>query len=733
MTPRKEKKSSSSAQSNPSPKASDDDLLVASTNPPGAVLSPERFAALEKVGQHSSDLMIVIDAEGIVVYANPVALKTFGKTFKDGIGTNAFDYLHPDDLERVAVRFIDLLRTPGASIIDTVKSVTESGEVREIEIVSTNWLDNEAVQGIIINGRDVTEHRQYVAQLMAHEQRFRLAFEDNMAPMICTDLDDNIITANDAFCQMVGYSKEELLGHDSKIFTFPEDVGITEESHRRATTGDGGPARYTKRYMSKDGRVINVEVSRSPARDADGKTLYFIISERDITEERALTARLSHQALHDPLTGLANRALFLDRLSQAHARVIRQGGMGAVLLLDLDDFKGVNDTHGHLIGDQLLVAIARRLEEVSRSTDTLCRFGGDEFLYLADGLTSPEEAEQVARRLLVALAEPFSVAGIHIGQHASIGVVVWDASRNDSAEIVQDADVALYEAKRQGKGHHVVFTSGMHQQAVSHFALVQDLRRALSAGEIVMHYQPIVDLNVTGVVGFEALMRWDHPERGWVPPTVFIPLAEQSDLILELGAFALHEAATAAGTWLPDAPDAARPYVTVNLSAHQFRDPGLVSMIEKVLETSGLSPHRLIIEITESVTLLYIAETLSVMEDLNRLGIGFALDDFGTGYSSLSYLALMRPRIIKIDQSFVSPSLESFRNDTLLEAIVTLGHNLDMTMLAEGIETHAQLQRLQALGCELGQGFLFSRAVPARYVAAMLARLPGSWKSLKNP
>ncbi len=728
---RKEKRSSST-QSDPSP-ATSDDLIVESKNPPATSLSPERFAALEKVGQHSSDLMVVIDAEGIVVYANPVALKTFGKSFEDGIGTSAFEYLHPDDLERVAERFIDLLATPGASISDTVKSVTESGEVREIEIVSTNWLDNDAVQGIIINGRDVTEHQQYVAQLTAHEQRFRLAFEDNMAPMICTDLDDNIITANDAFCQMVGYTKEEMLGHDSKMFTFPEDVGITEESHRRATTGDGGPARYTKRYMRKDGRVIFVEVSRSPARDADGKTLYFIISERDITEERALTARLSHQALHDPLTGLANRALFLDRLSQAHARVVRQGGMGAVLLLDLDDFKGVNDTHGHLIGDQLLVAIARRLEEVSRSTDTLCRFGGDEFLYLADGLTSPEEAEQVAQRLLVALAEPFSVAGIHIGQHASIGVVVWDATRSDSAEIVQDADVALYEAKRQGKGHHVVFTTGMHQQAVSHFALVQDLRRALSAGEISMHYQPIVDLTVTGVVGFEALMRWEHPERGWVPPTVFIPLAEQSDLILELGAFALHEAVAAAGTWLPDAPEDNRPYVTVNLSAHQFRDPGLVSMIEKVLETSGLSPQRLIIEITESVTLLYIAETLNVMEDLNRLGIGFALDDFGTGYSSLSYLALMRPRIIKIDQSFVSPTLESSRNDTLLEAIVTLGHNLDMTMLAEGIETHAQLQRLQALGCELGQGFLFSHAVPASDVAAMLARLPGSWKLLKNP
>jgi diguanylate cyclase (GGDEF)-like protein/PAS domain S-box-containing protein len=691
-------------------------------------LSSERFAALEKAGQHSSDLMIVINGGGTVIYANPIALHTFGISLEDGIGLNALDYLHPDDLERVAARFLDLLANPGSSVSDNVKSVTESGDIREIEIVSTNWLDNDDVQGVIINGRDVTEHNQYIAQLRAHEERFRLAFEDNMAPMICTDLNDAIIAANNAFCEMVGFTKEELMGHDSKIFTFPEDVGITEESHRRATTGDGAPARYTKRYLRKDGRIIYVEVSRSPARDAQGKTLYFVISERDITEERALTARLSHQALHDPLTGLANRALFLDRLAQAHSRVVRQGGMGAVLLLDLDDFKGVNDTHGHLIGDQLLVSIARRLEEVSRSADTLCRFGGDEFLYLADGLTSPDEAEQIAGRLLEAIAEPFSVAGIHIGQHASIGVVLWDATRSDYAEIVQDADVALYEAKRQGKGHHVLFTTGMHQQAVSHFALVQDLRQALTSGEISMHYQPIVDLTVTGVVGFEALMRWQHPERGWVPPSVFIPLAEQSDLILELGAFALHEAVTAASSWSPAHGETSAPYVTVNLSAHQFGDPGLVPMIEKALNSSGLSPERLIIEITESVTLLYINETLSVMEELNRIGIGFALDDFGTGYSSLSYLALMRPRIIKIDQSFVSPMIESIRNDTLLEAIVSLGHNLDMTMLAEGIESKAQLQRLQALGCELGQGYLFSRAVPAREVPAMLAQLPGSWK-----
>jgi diguanylate cyclase (GGDEF)-like protein/PAS domain S-box-containing protein len=581
MTPRKEKKDDSH-ESSPRRAASKNKKLPKNEDEAPVADPRARFAALEQVGQHSLDLMVVIDALGVVTYANPVALSTFGKTLEEGVGTNAFTYLHPDDVDRVATQFLGLIDTPGGSISDTIKSVTESGDVREIEVVATNCLDNASVLGIIINGRDVTDHNRYIAQLLEHEERFRLAFEENMAPMICTDLEDRIIATNDAFCQMVGYSKAELLGNDSKLFTFPEDIGITEESHRRATSGDGAPSRYTKRYLRKDGRVIFAEVSRSPARDAQGRTLYFIISERDITEERALTARLSHQALHDPLSGLANRALFLDRLAQAHARVVRQGGTGAVLLLDLDDFKGVNDTHGHLIGDQLLVAIARRLEQVARSSDTLCRFGGDEFLYLADGLATPQEAEQVAQRLLEAFAEPFNVAGVRIGQHASIGVVVWDATRNDYTAIIQDADVALYEAKRLGKGHHVLFTPGMHQQAVSHFAIVQDLRHALAAGEISMHYQPIVDLTITGVVGFEALMRWEHPERGQVPPVGLHPTwPNRATSSWNWARSPSSEAAAAASTWKADEPEELRPYVTVNLSAHQFRDPGLVSMIEK--------------------------------------------------------------------------------------------------------------------------------------------------------
>jgi diguanylate cyclase (GGDEF)-like protein/PAS domain S-box-containing protein len=708
------------------PSGSREGTLAPHHQPEMAVMSDveatmrERFATLQVVGQRSQDLMLVLDAAGNVQYANPVCLEIFGLTLEAGIGTSAFLYLHPDDIERVANQFVALLETPSGTVRDVVRTLGARGEVHELELVATNALDNAAVAGIIVNGRDVTEHNRYVRQLQELEERFRLAFEDNMAPMIFTDLDDRVIAANDAFCKMIGFDREEVMGRDSKPFTYPEDVGITEDSHRRITDGQAHQSRYVKRYLRKDGRLIYVEVLRSPARDQDGNILYHVISERDITDERALAAQLSHQALHDTLTGLSNRALFDDRLEQARAKMMRDGGYCAVLLLDLDDFKGVNDSLGHLAGDQLLISVARRLEIVTRDSDTLCRFGGDEFLYLAEGLSSLEDAALVAARLLGALDEPFNVGGISIEQRASIGIVVADSSLSDRTEFIQDADVALYEAKRLGKGRFAFFTTTMHQQAVNQFTLVQELRQALQAGHLAMNYQPIYDLQDQRIVGFEALMRWNHPTRGSVPPNVFIPAAEQSDLILELGHFAIRQAIAALRSWESSSKYASDLFVTVNLSARQFHDFDLVSTIEKALTSNQLQRDRLVIEITESVTLINVTETVSIMEQLSNLGIHFALDDFGTGFSSLSYLALLHPKIIKVDQSFVSPSIERSRNDVLLEAIISLGHKLEMIMLAEGIETTDQLDRLRSYGCELGQGFLWSPAIASVDVPALL-------------
>jgi diguanylate cyclase (GGDEF)-like protein/PAS domain S-box-containing protein len=664
----------------------------------------------------------LLDGDGVVHYVNGLLTALTGYAPNELIGQDVV-ILVP---ERLRVRLLSARRERprnAASAIWNDQDLTiqcRDGEEIPVE-VSRSPLALEEGSWVVVAIRDVSTQRANEQARTDAELRFRVAFENNMAPMTFADANDRIIAVNDAMCQMVGFSKEELLGRDSTPFTYPDDVGITESTHQRSISGVVEQERYVKRYLRKDGGVIEVEVSRSPARDADGKILYFVFSERDITEERALEAQLKHQALHDPLTGLANRAFFEERLAQAHGRVIRQGGIGAVLLIDLDDFKGVNDSFGHFLGDQLLTAIANRLQLATRSADTLCRFGGDEFLYLAEGLVSPKEAEVLAERLVRVIAEPYNIAGFQIEQHASIGIRIWDATCTSFSETIQNVDAALYEAKRNVRGHHVVFTPTMHQNAVSRFSLAQELRQTFNAGDLAMHYQPIANLSSKEVVGFEALMRWNHPHRGWVSPDDFIPLAEQSDLILELGSFALRESILEASKWA-SRTRSLRPFVTVNLSAHQFLDTGLVPTIKMLLGESALPPEYLILEITESVALIDIDETMKVLDQLGSLGVGMALDDFGMGFSSLSYLAKLSPRIIKIDQSFVRPIDESDRNDTLLETIISLGQRLDMTMLAEGIETEPQFRRLRRLGCELGQGYLFSPAVPNDQVEALITR-----------
>ncbi len=609
----------------------------------------------------------------------------------------------------------------------TVKGLVDL--VHEVQLALSRLHSLEATRSALARTTEAARAlRAAEDALIGSEQRFRLAFEDNMSPMIFNDLDDLTIAANDAFCEMVGFSREELMGHDSKMFTHPDDVGITEKTHRRLVAGEIQQARYVKRYRRKDGCVVISEVSRSAARGPEGNILYFVASERDITEERALTEQLSRQALHDPLTGLPNRTFFEDRLTHAFARSARTGQTGAVILMDLDDFKGVNDSHGHAAGDQLLSLIAHRLTKMTRAADTLGRFGGDEFLYLAEELDSPEQATLIAERILGAMSQKFEVDGQDFHQHASVGIFTWDGTETSCTDFLQNADVAMYQAKRQGKGSIAVFTKEMRACVTEEYELVQELRVALDADVLEMHYQPIVRLDTLEIAGFEALMRWRHPRRGMVPPDVFIALAERSDLILQLGSFALDRALSTAATWQPRAGHSIPPFVSVNLSARQFQDPLLVEKVESALHEYGVSAQRLIIEITESVTLLDVAETSLVVRRLNALGVNFALDDFGTGYSSLSYLAELSPRIIKIDKTFVNPSLHSDRNDTLLETIVSLGHQLEGTMLGEGIETYGQLERLRDLQCELGQGYLFSPAVPPDEVDALIEQLP--WSSL---
>ena len=560
--------------------------------------------------------------------------------------------------------------------------------------------------------------------LAKSEEVFRLAFDDNMAAMAVADLEGRVLQANRAFCEMLGRTEEELIGMRFLDYTHPDDRTNSEDLNRRLALGEVSQLQYTKRYLHKSGTVVFAEVSRKLARDEMGSPAFTINSIRDITQERTLSAELSHQALHDPLTGLPNRGLFEDRLSRVRERAVRHNTQIAVLLMDLDDFKGINETFGHHVGDQLLLALARRLENVARPSDTLARFGGDAFIYLAEGLADPTEAQTTAERLLGVFAEPFLISGTYMKQSASLGVVIYDPTGDATvSELIQDVDTALYEAKRHGPGQIARFVPEMRARTTNSFQLAQDLSRALEHREIAMHYQPIVELATGNILGYESLMRWRHPERGLVPPDVFIPLAEQSDLIVALGAFALREAIAEAASWDSSGSGAIAPYIAVNLSARQFHDPGLIATIEEVLASGHLAPERLVLEITESIALSDIESAIRTIEHLQHLKVAVALDDFGTGYSSLSYLAMLRPDIIKIDRSFVSSSGRTKYAEHLLEAIISLCHVLEMTVLAEGIETHEQLGLLRGLGCELGQGFLFSPAVPADGVTGMHDRV----------
>jgi len=401
----------------------------------------------------------LLDGHGVIRHVNNLlsALTGYERAELEGQNVEMLIPSRHRDLEFVARN--EVARDPSTRLVwsdQDLSVLCKDGSELPIDFALTP-LNFEGHKWAIASIRDSSAKR--LAEQARHEAelQFRLAFEDNMAPMIITNLEDCIVRANDAFCQMVGRSRQELLGFDSKPFTHPEDVGITEASHERIMQNNVSHVRYEKRYIHRDGRVIFAEVSKSPVIDEDGEVRYFIISERDITEEKALTAELSFQALHDPLTGLANRALFEDRLNLTLSRLKRTGGSFALLLIDLDDFKNVNDAFGHLVGDTLLIEVAKRFETVTRDTDTLCRFGGDEFLYLAEGWSDERGPQGVAQRLIDTLNEPFDVADVKIMQRATIGLAVWDAQNVDRADVIRHADMALYQAKRSGKGGYALF------------------------------------------------------------------------------------------------------------------------------------------------------------------------------------------------------------------------------------------------------------------------------------
>jgi diguanylate cyclase (GGDEF)-like protein/PAS domain S-box-containing protein len=544
--------------------------------------------------------------------------------------------------------------------------------------------------------------------LRESEERYRLLVE--LSPeAIVVQSDDQIVYANPAAASLFGAENvETLLGFAVADFVHPDHCE-NFLAHARHLRGSQQSDLKAEKFVRLDGAVRDVEVVMASV-TYGGKPATQILT-RDITERRRAEEQLIHDAFHDSLTGLPNRALFIDHLELAinHCRR-RRGYLFAVLFIDLDRFKVVNDSLGHVVGDELLVAIARRLEVCLREGDTIARLGGDEFTILLDGIKSYGDAQRVAERVQEVLAQPFSLAGRELFVTASVGIKYSDGGDEQPEDLLRDADTAMYSAKALGKAQHQVFDEKMHIRALTMLEIESDLRRAIEREEFCVNYQPIVSLESGRISGFEALARWRHPERGLILPSEFIPIAEETGLIIQIDRWVLKQACLQMRRWQEVLPVTRQMRISVNLSCKQFTQPTIVAQVLKTLQETGLDPRSLKLEITESVMMERGDKAMSMLEQLSRAGVELSLDDFGTGYSSLSYIHRFPVTALKIDRSFIG-RIGGQQNCEIVHAVVALARNLGLEVVAEGIETLAQLDQLKGLGCQQGQGYYFSEPV----------------------
>ena len=490
-----------------------------------------------------------------------------------------------------------------------------------------------------------------------------------------------------------------------------------------------------KLHSGRDPSVTRYLQATCTNRLADPDIGGLVLNLRDITVRKDLEQQLRHQAFHDSLTGLANRLRFTDRLEHALQRADRNGNQKvSVLYLDLDYFKNVNDDMGHSAGDALLLGVAQRILGCIRTSDTAARLGGDEFAVLLEDSRGVGEAEVAAERILNSIKQPFHIGDREVIVSASIGVVIAEAGSMTAEEIIRDADVAMYDAKENGRGRVQVFEAGMQLSLVERLNLTNELNSAIDNKELVVYYQPTILLDSELIVGFEALVRWQHPSRGLLPPIDFVSLAEESGSIHALGAYVLRAACRQAREWQITFPEVAGITMSVNVSAKQIQRPGFVAIVKSALKETGLPPETLILEITESILIRHPQDAITTLNELKQLGVQLALDDFGTGYSSLNYLKRFPIDILKIDRAFIEGMDVTDRDFTLVQTVIDLGHMLKLDIVAEGIERREQLNRLRDLNCKLGQGYLFARPVDADHAKALLQTQADSPRPIRrNP
>lgn len=668
------------------------------------------------------DLIVVLDVEGNVRYTSGSIENVLGYEGEELLGRDAFGLIHPDQVDRVRAFFRGRLQRPGPAPRLEFRCRHRDGSWRIFEASASNLLHDPAIDGVVITMRDITQRKRSEEALRESEERYALAERGANDGLWDWNLRTGRVYFSPRWKAMIGAAEQDVGTTPEEWFgrVHPDDLEQLKMDIDLHVTGHTPHLETEHRIRHRDGLYRWVLTRGLAVRDGTGRAYRLAGSQTDITARKAVEEQLLHDAFHDPLTGLPNRALFMDRLGHAIRRGRRSDSQSAVLFLDLDRFKVVNDSLGHVRGDQLLVAIARRLEECVRPGDTVARIGGDEFVVLLDEVPSVEESELIAGRIQESLSVPFQLGGQEVYTTASIGIAISSTGHERAEDLLRDADTAMYDAKSQGKATHRVFHQGMHSHAMTQLQLETDLRRALDRSELALFYQPIVALANGRVTGFEALARWRHPERGFLGPEEFIPLAEETGLIHRIGQWVLGEACRALRRWLDRYPDYGPLSVSVNLSARQFQTPELVAEVSDVLTAVTLPPGSLRLEITEGTIMGQAESSVAVLRGLKQAGVQVQVDDFGTGYSSLSYLQRFQLDALKIDRSFVGALGNSGENPEIVRTIITLAKNLGMAVIAEGVETPRQRTILQQLGCDYVQGWLFSHPLDGDAAEALL-------------
>jgi diguanylate cyclase (GGDEF)-like protein/PAS domain S-box-containing protein len=678
--------------------------------------------------------IVQLSIDGAIVMTNAPAQRMFG------LSADEFSKLTVSDLESATVQedgkpcppdsypMTRCLRTLEPQAPMTLGVARKDGELFWATFTALPLMDPGAQEttGVMVTIVDVSERKRAERALRESESKYRLLADASDVYVMCLDRDGRLTRVNAPVARLMQSTPEELAGKRLRDVVAASDLVEAHEA-RYLHVMETGVNIDVEEMVEWNGQMLWFTSTVMPLRDHAGEVVGVQVVARDVSSKRRAEIALRdreersrHEALHDPLTRLPNRHLFMDRLEVEviHSRQNSES-MFAVLCLDLDRFKNINDSLGHSAGDRLLIEFSRRLGECIGPEDTLARLGGDEFAILLKNIHDASDAIRVADRVLNLLRQPFALRGQDVYVPTSVGIALSASGYERPEDVLRDADTAMYRAKRRGKGRYELFDAAMHAEAVALLTLENDLRRAIDRGEFEVYYQPVIALTTGKITGFEALLRWNHPTRGVVLPGEFIACAEETGLIVPIGEWVLREACVQMQRWHATYTPSRDMTISVNLSGKQFSHPALIS---KALRDSALVPSSLKLEITESVIMEDPAAASKLLEQLHRQQVQSYVDDFGTGYSSLSYLHRFPMSALKIDRSFVTNIGPSGENAEIVRTIVTLAHNLGMSVIAEGVETEAQLEILRRMGCEYGQGFYFSRAVVAEAAEAMIAR-----------